>query len=82
MSKLNIIWLSCKQATFLMSKKEEGKISFKERVQLRLHLSICDFCTRFQKQTAFFTKNAPHTHEHVDAKLSDEKKTEIKELMK
>lgn len=65
-----------------MSKKEEGKISLKERVQLRLHLSICDFCSRFQKQTAFFTKNALHAHEHIDAKLSDEKKTEIKELMK
>ncbi len=82
MSKLNIIWLSCERATFLMSKKEEGKISLKERLQLRLHLSLCDFCTRFQKQTSFFTKNAPHVHEHVDVKLSDEKKAEIKQQLK
>lgn len=82
MNKLNIIWLSCKQATFLISKKEEGKLSMKERIQLRLHLGMCGFCSRFQKQTLFFTKNAPHIHEQVDITLSEEKKTEIKELMK
>lgn len=82
MSKLNIIWLSCKQATFLMSKKEEGKISLKERIQLRLHLSLCDFCTRFKQQTGFFTKKAFHIHEHLDTPMSDQKKEEIKALMK
>jgi len=76
------IWLSCEQATFLMSKKEEGKLSLKEKIQLRLHLRICDFCTRFQQQVRFFTRHAAHSHEHTSAILREEKKEEIRELMR
>lgn len=76
------IWLSCEQATFLMSKKEEGKLAFKEKIQLRLHLRICDFCTRFQQQVRFFTRHAAHAHEHNGALLREEKKEEIRGMMR
>lgn len=65
-----------------MSKKEEGKLTPVERLQLKMHLSICDFCTRFEKQTKFFSKNSTHLHDHTNAKLSDQKKDEIKSLLK
>jgi len=65
-----------------MSKKEEGKLTFKEKIQLKLHLSICDFCTRFQKQVRLFTSNAAHSQEHIHAKMSDGRKETIKELLK
>ncbi len=65
-----------------MSKKEEGKLTPVEKIQLKLHLSICDFCTRFEKQTKFFSKNSIHLHDHKHAKLSDQKKEEIKSLLK
>ncbi len=64
-----------------MSKKEEGKLTFKEKTQLRLHLRICDFCTRFQKQVKLFTGNALHTHEHLHVSMRDEKKQAIQELL-
>ena len=76
------IWLSCANATLLMGKQEEGKLTFKEKLQLKLHLRICDFCTRFQQQVRFFTSHAPHIHEHSVASLREEKKEEIKELLK
>ena len=76
------IWLSCEQATFLMSKKEEGKLAFKEKIQLRLHLRICDFCTRFQRQVRFFTRHAAQVHEHSGALLREEKKEEIRGVMR
>lgn len=82
MAIFKFIYLSCKRATFLMSKKEEGKLTALEKVQLKIHLNICDFCTRFEKQTKFFSKNAVHQHNHTPAKLSDQKKTEIKSLLK
>lgn len=82
MSTLRFIWLGCKKATFLMSKQEEGRLTVIEKMQLKLHLCICDFCTRFQKQVKFFTGNAPHTHEHVHASMRDEKKEMIKEMLK
>ena len=82
MGKFNFIWLSCKKATYLISKKEEAKLSRLESVQLRMHLGICGFCNRFQKQTRFFTHKALHLHNHIEPKLSDEKKEEIKLLLK
>jgi hypothetical protein len=65
-----------------MSKKEEGRLTPLEKIQLKIHLNICDFCTRFEKQTKFFSKNAAHLHDHSSAKLSDQKKQEIKSLLK
>ena len=65
-----------------MSKKEEGKLTPLEKIQLKLHLNICDFCTRYEKQTKFFSKNSIHLHDHKDAKLSDQKKAEIKSMLK
>lgn len=76
------IWLSCERATFLMSKKEEGKLTLKEKLQLKLHLRICDFCTRFQKQVRFFTTHAPDTHLHTHRNMSEEAKQALKELLK
>ena len=63
-----------------MSKKEEGRLTPKENLQLKLHLRICSFCTRFQKQVRFFTKNALHTHEHLQQNMREEKKATIKAM--
>lgn len=82
MAIFRFLYLSCKKATFLISKKEEGKLGMLERVQLKLHLSICGFCTRFEKQTRFFSKNATHLHDHQHVKLSDKKKEEIRSMLK
>lgn len=76
------IWLSCERATFLMGKKEEGKLTLKEKIQLKLHLRICDFCSRFQKQVRFFTHHAPHAHLHTQHHMREEAKLAIKELLK
>lgn len=82
MAIFRFIYLSCKKATFLISKKEEGKLTPVEKLQLKMHLGICDFCTRFEKQTKFFSKNSIHLHDHTHATLSDQKKEEIKSLLK
>lgn len=76
------IWLSCERATFLMGKKEEGKLTLKEKIQLKLHLRICDFCSRFQKQVRFFTTHASHTHLHTHHHMREEAKLAIKEQLK
>jgi len=65
-----------------MSKQEEGKLTLIERTQLKLHLGICDFCTRFQQQTKFFTGHAHHSHEHNHITLSKEKKEQIRSMLK
>lgn len=82
MAIFQFIYLSCKRATFLISKKEDGKLAPLEKLQLKLHLTVCAFCTRFEKQTKFFCNNAIHLHDHTHVKLSREKKEEIKSLLK
>ena len=45
--------LCCKQATFLLLKKEEQqKLSFKEETALKFHMSICKLCRAFKIQSA------------------------------
>jgi predicted anti-sigma-YlaC factor YlaD len=45
--------LSCKQVARLVSQGLDRKLGLTERVQLRVHLAICDGCTNFSRQVAF-----------------------------
>jgi hypothetical protein len=42
---------NCNQATLLSIKKEEGRITFLERLKLSYHLLYCDPCRRFIDQS-------------------------------
>lgn len=42
--------LSCDQATFLMSQRAERPLSFRERLQLSLHVAMCSGCRLFGRQ--------------------------------
>ncbi|WP_445495732.1 zf-HC2 domain-containing protein [Photorhabdus sp. SF281] len=44
--------LSCSQATRLMSQAQDEKIMLSQRVQLMLHLRMCDGCRNFRQQLA------------------------------
>ncbi len=73
MSLKRKIFISCKDATLLTCKKQENAISFKERIQLKIHLFICTVCALFYKQTNLiheqFTKMNNESHSsslHVD----------------
>jgi hypothetical protein len=44
--------LSCKDATRLLSQAEDRRLSYAERVKLRLHLMACVACSRFSRQLA------------------------------
>ena len=48
---MNRLWLSCKKATELIDKRLFTGLSFKEKIQLRLHKGMCDVCTRYEKQS-------------------------------
>jgi hypothetical protein len=66
--------ISCKEATDFISRKEEGKLSFRQRWQLWQHLAVCSFCKLFYKQNKIFSNSASHLHEHTNATLSQEQK--------
>lgn len=48
--------LSCKEATRLVSEGLDRRLSFGQRVALRLHLAICDGCTNFNRQLRFLRR--------------------------
>ena len=50
-----IIW-NCKQATFLIEKRQVGKITLQEKLELQWHLKGCDACTTFIKQSALINQ--------------------------
>jgi hypothetical protein len=50
MNLLNIISMSCRQATYLHEKKKQGSITTTEQIGLWWHLIKCRFCAFFYKQ--------------------------------
>lgn len=42
--------LNCHDATFLMSQSRERKLTFSERMKLRLHVGMCSGCANFERQ--------------------------------
>ena len=48
--------LSCKEASRLISREMDGRLSVAERIALRLHVRICDACTRFSSQMQFLRR--------------------------
>jgi hypothetical protein len=78
----HLIHITCKKATYLISKKEEHRLSLMEWVKLQFHLSICSLCKLFQKQTNLMSENAKHSHDYQQLKLSDATKAKIIDQMK
>ena len=50
------IRLSCKEASRLISQGMDRRLSFLERIAVRLHVGICDACTRFARQVEFLRR--------------------------
>jgi anti-sigma factor ChrR (cupin superfamily) len=70
---MKYLMLNCKEATLLMAKKEEGKLSFIGKLQLSMHTSMCSFCRKFEKQTKQISKESKHVHaeESMSAAAND-----------
>jgi hypothetical protein len=46
-------WLSCKEASRVVSQVQERSLTAFELWRLRMHLAVCDQCTRFERQIRF-----------------------------
>lgn len=48
--------LTCRDASRLLSDGLDRKLSFADRAALRLHLTLCDACTRLKAQFEFMRR--------------------------
>ena len=69
---MHILFLSCLKATELIEKKIHFKISFKEKLQLKVHKMMCDACTNFEKQSKFLEKGIEDQHKKLYADMDIE----------
>jgi hypothetical protein len=56
MNELNKIRHNCRKATFLIEKKLAGKITLRERLELKIHLAGCSVCRLFLQQSVAINK--------------------------
>ena len=68
--------ISCKEAVEFILKKEEGKLSFIQRMRLRRHLMICSLCRIFSLQNNLINK-AFKQRQQKQMMLSDQEKEKI-----
>ncbi|MCH2234177.1 MAG: hypothetical protein MK078_07980 [Crocinitomicaceae bacterium] len=43
--------MNCKKVTYLIEKRAIAKLNFWEKIQIRLHKSVCNCCRNYDKDT-------------------------------
>lgn len=56
--------LSCKETAVLVSKACDGRLSWGERLAVRLHLFVCHGCRQFLRQVRFLRMAGGYAREH------------------
>ena len=82
MNWLRKIQYNCRKATFLIEKKQAGKITLREKMELRIHLAGCSVCRTFERQSGVINrlvKRLFHTGETPGENLPDTFKQELQE---
>jgi predicted anti-sigma-YlaC factor YlaD len=87
-----IIWLAgrlpdCKPMTAMFSQSLDRKMSWRERITMRLHLYTCQACRRYVEQIEFMHENFrnlenENTRSSQQSSLSEEAKERIKTVLK
>lgn len=79
---MNKMFLSCLKATELIEKKLLFKLSFSEKIRLKMHKMMCDACTLYEKQTIILDKviGRQPTKEESSLDLSNFKNDLIKKI--
>ena len=57
-TELRKIAYNCRKATFLIAKQEIGKITLREKLELKVHLTGCAICVTFLQQSALINQMA------------------------
>ena len=77
--------LVCREAARLITESQHRPLRWRERIAMRIHLSLCDACTNFKKQMRLLTVAArrPVLQERVFSglQLADDARQRIRNLL-
>lgn len=82
MGALKKIIYNCKQATFLIEKKLIDRLTMRENIELRIHLTSCAVCRLYGKQSRKINQMVHqlfHSTAKPDIKLDDSFKVELQQ---
>ena len=86
--KLNLyhkyLRLSCEEATFLISKKQETKLTWRENTKLRFHVSVCEPCQRFAQQVVILDASISRffkSSSNKSPQFSSQKKDDLEKMI-
>jgi hypothetical protein len=58
--------LTCKETALLVSQSYDRRLSWRERLGVRLHLVFCDACTHFRRQLDFLRRAISRFAQHQE----------------
>jgi len=68
---------TCKETSVLVTQSMDRKLTWNERLGMRLHLAVCENCTRFSKQMRLVREWLSDEDEAAQAGLTDEGRERI-----
>lgn len=78
--------LSCQEVSKLVSQSLDSRLTWWQRVRVRMHLLMCTLCGRFRKQSEFLRQAAQtyssKTETPTGPRLSEEARERIKRSLK
>jgi hypothetical protein len=80
--EMNKIAYNCRKATLLIEKRQLGKISLVESMELKIHLAGCSVCRVFEKQSGIIDQMVHalfHAKQDENPKLDEQFKKELQE---
>lgn len=77
--ELKKIAYNCRKATFLIEKQQIGKITLREKLELKIHLTGCSICVTFMQQSAMINQMARKLFhsDHPELQLDDAFKQQL-----
>lgn len=68
---------NCKETSTLVTQSMDRRLTWTERLGMRIHLAVCDNCTRFAKQMRLIREWLSKEDETLQPGLSDESRERI-----
>ncbi len=81
MGPIKKIQYNCHKATLLLEKQEFVKLSFRESVELRIHLAGCSVCRLYGQQTRAINKMVQQIFKTTEYKLDDNAKKNMQDAI-